>query len=162
MADAVVSLSKNLHRDDPEPSELDDLTHAEMRLLYREASDTTRFAKVQQWKTLGAALILLGAIVTLKGYYPRAELLGHVLLFASIAVSAGAIYALAIYQAWQSTERSKLRHISTGFSGLARNVRGMKSRREANFFRYVLLTFMITGVVLGEVIVFLILTGMGR
>ena len=34
----------------------------------------------------------------------------------------------------------------------------VKSRREANFFRYLLLAFMVVGVVMGELIVFLVLT----
>ena len=40
------------------PSDLDESTHSEMRLLYRESVDTVLFAKAQQWKTVGATLLL--------------------------------------------------------------------------------------------------------
>ena len=101
----------------------------------------------------------VGALVALKAHYPRAELFGHILLIMSLVIGAGVIYVLAIYQVWQNTERGKLNAITARFSSLTHEVRGMKSRREANFFRYLLLGFMIAGVVMGEVIVFIALTG---
>ncbi len=159
MVGQVARLLDEEDHDELVASELDDLTHAEMCLLYRESTETVRFAKAQQWKTLGSSLILFAALVALNYLYPRAELFGNVLLIMSLAVSAGVIYVLAIYQVWQNTERGKLNAITARFSSLTHQVRAMKSRREANFFRYLLLSFMIAGVVMGEGIVFFVLTG---
>ena len=142
-----------------EASELDDLTHAEMRLLYSESAETIRFAKTKQWKTLGATLILFGSVLALDHVYPNAPGFGRVLMIMSLMIAGGAIYALAIYQAWQDTERGKLNAITRRFSSLTHVIRAMKSRREANIFRYMLLTFLIAGVVMGEVIVLMVLTG---
>lgn len=140
-------------------SELDERTHAEMRLLYSESTETIRFAKTKQWKTLGATLILFGSVLTLDHFYPSSRAFGHLLMVMSLMIAGGAIYALAIYQSWQDTERGKLNAITRRFSSLTHTIRSMKSRREANIFRYLLLTFLIAGVVMGEVTVLMVLTG---
>lgn len=140
-------------------SPLDERTHAEMRLLYQESTETIRFAKTKQWKTLGATLLLFGSVLILNYVYPASQGFSHVLMVMGLMVAGGAIYALAIYQAWQDTERKKLNAITRHFSSLTHRVRGIKSRRDANIFRYMLLTFLISGVVMGEVIVLMVLTG---
>src|SRR3546814_979199 len=52
------------------PSELDDLTHAEMCMLYRESADAIRFAKAHQWKSLGATLLVFAGMMTLGRLVP--------------------------------------------------------------------------------------------
>ena len=156
---AAANYSHNAELDGLEVSTLDDLTHAEMRLLYRESVETIRFAKTKQWKTLGATLLLLGGVLVLDHAYPNPPSFGRVLMIISLMISGGAVYSLAIYQAWQHTERDKLNAITRHFSTLTHRVRAIKSRREANVFRYMLLTFLIAGVIMGEVIVLMVLTG---
>ena len=49
-----------------EPSELDEATHAEALVLYRDSQDNIRFSKGLQWKTLGGALAII-ALLGLAG-----------------------------------------------------------------------------------------------
>ena len=44
-------------------SELDELTHAELLMLYQDSAVSVRFARERQWKLVGAALLLFPAIV---------------------------------------------------------------------------------------------------
>ena len=46
-------------------SELDDLTHAELLMLYQDSTVSVRFARERQWKLVGAALLLFAAIVAI-------------------------------------------------------------------------------------------------
>jgi hypothetical protein len=64
----------------------------------------------------------------------------------------GALFILIIYQFWQQTELAKLQTAGTHFSSLYRKIRGIKSSREANVHRYILLAFMIGIIVLGAVV----------
>ncbi|MDJ0611515.1 MAG: hypothetical protein QNJ67_21255 [Kiloniellales bacterium] len=136
-----------------EESTLDDRSHAEMLTLYRESADTIRFAKSQQWKSLGATLLIFGALMVIAAYNASNLHLVRGMVAISLLLSAGSIYALVIYQVWQNTERQKLRAISGNLSSLLRDVRALKPRLEANIFRYLLLTFMLVTVVLGNTVV---------
>ena len=44
-------------------SSLDDNTHTELCLLYKEATTTLRFAKYFQWWTVGSTLLVFGAFI---------------------------------------------------------------------------------------------------
>ena len=136
-----------------EESTLDDRSHAEMLTLYRESADTIRFAKAQQWKSLGATLLIFGALMVIAAYNASNLYLVRGMVAISLLLSAGSIYALVIYQVWQNTERQKLRAISENLSSLSRDVRALKPRLEANIFRYLLLTFMLVTVALGNAVV---------
>ena len=140
------------------PSPLDDKTHSELCLLYRESADSVRFAKAQQWKSLGATLVIYAALMVIAGFNPKAELFVKFLLVASFLVGAGSIYALVIYQVWQNTERAKIRAVARNLSSLAREIRALKPMREANVLRYTLLAFMIISVLLGNAVVLFELT----
>ena len=72
----------------------------------------------------------------------RDELFVKTAIGVSFAFSAGAIYALSIYQSWQATEREKARKILERFSSLATEIHRIKSRIEANIHRYILFAFM--------------------
>lgn len=135
-----------------EASSLDDLTHAEMRTLYRESADTIRFAKSQQWKSLGAALLIFGSLMVVAAFNAENLNLVRALIAISVLLSIGAIYALVIYQIWQNTERLKLRTISETLSSLSRDVRALKPQLEANIFRYMLLAFMIITIAIGNAV----------
>ncbi|MFT5485534.1 MAG: hypothetical protein ACI9JL_000343 [Paracoccaceae bacterium] len=157
MADNEDSLEDET-RFEIEPSELDETTHAESLILYRDSQDNIRFAKSLQWKTLGGSL----AIFALLGFAAlngnRQE--GHLktLIVISWAISAGAIYAICILQSWQNTEREKLRKIVGEFSNMFRAVYRIKSRTEANIHRYILLSFMAITMLLGNYVLAKMLT----
>lgn len=133
-----------------EPSELDETTHAESLILYRDSQDNIRFAKSLQWKTLGGALAIFALLgfAGMNGEYKEAY--QKTLIVISWAISAGAIYAICILQSWQNTEREKLRKIVGEFSNMFSAVYRLKSRTEANIHRYILLAFMAITMLLGN------------
>jgi hypothetical protein len=140
-----------------EPSELDELTHAEMLELYRASTETTRFAKHQQWGTLAGILGLFVLLGVVGDYASKAGFLFKLCIIISLVLSVVGIYSLVIYQFWQNAEREKMNLIAERFSNLTRHIRGLVTERERNFHRYVLLFFMIASIILGNwlLIVFL-------
>jgi hypothetical protein len=134
------------------PSELDELTHAEMRMLYRESADSIRFAKAHQWKSLGAILLVFAAMIFLARTVPGNTTLTNFLIAISFLSSSAVIYMLVLYQVWQNTEREKLRDIAGHFSSFSQFTRAIKSSREANVHRYTLLFFMIGAILLANVV----------
>ncbi|MGH6947548.1 MAG: hypothetical protein ACREDZ_09490 [Kiloniellales bacterium] len=144
------------------PSPLDEPTHREMLSLYEESAHTIRFAKSQQWKTLGSTLLTFLALIAICYLFSREVVLAQGVAFSTFLVSACAIYALAIYQTWQNVEREKLRRIAAQLSNLARDIRAVKSSLEANFHRYILLTFMVFAIIGGNVVVVMALSPLYR
>jgi hypothetical protein len=124
-------------------SDLDEKTHAEMLMIYRECADSVRFAKSQQWTTTGGTLAIFVILGVLGQFGPHYGFMIQAILIISMVVSGGTIYSLAIYQFWQQAERGKLNMISDRFSNVLRDVRGYLPPREANVHRYILLFFMI-------------------
>lgn len=147
--------SRNEREFSNEPSSLDDNTHAEMRLLYDESAETIRFAKRFQWWTVGSTLLVFAGIVALTKIIPHHEKFAHNMVGAVIVLAMGCVLTLVIHQSWQHTEMAKIDEIEKNFSTLFARVRGIKSRREANIHRYLLLLFMIVTVVIGAVFTYL-------
>ena len=141
-------------------TELDEATHAEMLMLYSESADSIRFAKTQQWKSVGATLLIFAGMMAVAHLTAANVTLVKVIVVMSFLVSAAAIYALALYQAWQNTEREKLREIAKVFSNLFVKIRTIKSRREANVHRYTQLAFMILSILIGNAILIMNLQGL--
>lgn len=136
------------------PSSLDELTHAELRVLYDESSDAVLFAKAQQWRTVGSTLVLYAVLIALAQFVVRDPALLRGLQAIVIIASPAAVVILIFYQSWQYAEQRKLEAIADDFSNFFREVRGIKSRLEANIHRYVLLLFMVIIVALGAVVTF--------
>jgi hypothetical protein len=137
------------------PTAVDEQTHAELLLLYRESTDTVRFAKHLQWWTLGSTLLAFGGIILLGKYVGANISYANQLTGAVILVTMGVIFTLVVYQFWQHNELRKVEEISHHLSNLFIKVRRLKSRREANIQRYLLLIFMISTVVLGAILAYL-------
>ena len=131
------------------PTSVDERTHAELIHLYRESADSIRFAKSQQWKTLGTSLLTFGALLIIREAFRDNIWFMKAMFTVSILLAGAAIYTLVIYQVWQNTEREKIAKISAHFSSLSREIRAIKSDRESNVFRYILLVFLIAGVLIG-------------
>lgn len=144
------------------PSELDDLTHAEMCMLYKESADSIRFAKAYQWKSLGATLLVFAGLIALAQLVPGNATVTNLIIAVSFLCSCAVIYILALYQVWQNTEREKLRDIAGHFSSFSQFNRAIKSSREANVHRYTLLFFMIAAVVLANVLLVLVVSPLYR
>jgi hypothetical protein len=141
-----------------EPSNLDEATHAESLVLYRDSQDNIRFAKGLQWKTLGGTLAIF-ALIGFAGFNSdHHEGYLKTLIVISWAISAGAIYAICILQSWQNTEREKLRKVVVQLSNLFRAVYRIKSKTEANVHRYILLGFMAITMLIGNYVLATVFT----
>ena len=129
-------------------SELDERTHAELLMMYREAAESIRFSKKMQWTTLGlGSLVQAGLMVFAEYAYLRMHIMVPATIIACAMVTAGAVYILIVHQMLQNMERLKLREISKHLSNLSRNVRSLRAPLEAAFHRYTLLMFMIIGLI---------------
>ena len=145
------------------PSELDDLTHAEMCMLYRESADSIRFAKAHQWKSLGAILLVFAGMIALSRLAsPDNAMLTNLVIAISFLCSSAVIYMLVLYQVWQNTEREKLRDIASHFSSFSQFTRAIKSSREANVHRYTLLVFMIGAILIANMMLVLTVSPLYR
>lgn len=140
------------------PSELDELTHAEMCMLYKESVDSIRFAKAYQWKSLGATLLVFVGLVWFAELVPNNAAIVNLIIAISFLCSCAVIYMLALYQVWQNTEREKIRDIAGHFSNFTKFNRAIKSSREANVHRYTLLVFMIFATLLGNMMLVLVVS----
>ncbi len=131
------------------PSDLDERTHNELLMLYEECANSIRFAKSQQWHTLGASLLtLLGVLLVAHLAGRRAEAYMNVSIILCTLIAAGSIYIMIAYQLRQNAERQKIKEISHHFSNLLRRVRSITPTWEERFYRYTLLLFMISAVLM--------------
>lgn len=134
------------------PSQLDELSHAELRLMYDRSSQALLFAKNIQWRSVGASLLVFGALIALSFYGSSNKYLLSVLGIFTILLACGVIFVLAMYQFWQFNEIKRIVEIERHFSTLYRQIRDIKSTREGNAHRYTLLLFMCIVVILGAFI----------
>src|SRR5262245_37664142 len=132
-------------------SELDELTHAEMLMLYHEAVKSSRLGKVQQWRSMAIGVAAIFGLGVLGAHVPEDEFLFWLVQFLAVIIGLAAVYLIVFYQFWQNTERDKLIRIMSRFSNLSQSIRGMSSGREASLRRFVILGFMIS-VILGSVV----------
>jgi hypothetical protein len=140
------------------PSELDELSHAELRMLYRESTETMRFVKNLQWRTVGSTLMAYAGIVVISSMADANRALTDSLMAISILLCVGVLFTLVIYQFWQHNEGSKIDMMNKQFSSLYSKVRARKSRLEGNIHRYLLLFFMIVTIILGVTVTHLALS----
>lgn len=130
------------------PTALDDRTHIEILNLIHESSRAILFAKAQQWKTVGATLLVFLVTVGLARYVsdnPRYINFLEVMIFLA---TPAAIMILIMYQFWQQSELAKLQAAGMHLSSLYRKIRRIKSGREANVHRYIIFLFMVGVIVL--------------
>ncbi len=130
-----------------EPSELDEMTHLELRTMHRSASMAILFAKLIQWVTVGMSMIIFSTAIFVDRVASPNHPLDNLLSVAIILLVCGAIFVLFMYQMWQFNEIKRLRVIESRFSTLCRRVNNIESRREKNVERYTMLAFMISAVV---------------
>jgi hypothetical protein len=128
-------------------SELDERTHAEMLMLYHEAVKTSRFGKVQQWRSMAIGVASIFGLGVLGAHVPEDDFLFRLAQFLAVLIGLAAVYLIVFYQFWQNTERDKLIRIMSRLSNLSRSIRGMSSAREASLRRFVTLGFMILVIV---------------
>lgn len=144
-------------RNELEPSTLDQLSHAEACALYAESTETLRFIKGHQWKTVGATLLVDLGLVFIAGFVDADISLTNKFMGITILLAASAMFTLIIYQFWMHNEARKIDLIANQLSNFFRRIRAVKSPREGNLHRYTLLSFMIITLFFGAVVVHLAL-----
>lgn len=137
------------------PSTLDNHTHAELRLLYEESTETLRFVKNHQWKTVGATLLVFFALIFVAGFVDADAQLARQFMGITITITCAAIFMLVLYQFWTHNEQNKINHMQPHMSSLFADIRALKSKREGNIHRYVILSFMTIVIILGALVVHL-------
>ncbi len=130
------------------PSELDELTHAELLCLYRDTQENIRFSKLIQWRTTGGTLAAFVIVVLLARFYGKTGDMTRILTMLTFVVGATSIYMLIIFQSWQGIEREKIQLILGNLSSLARDVYNTKSELAANIERFILLGVMCAAVLI--------------
>jgi hypothetical protein len=144
------------------PSELDDLTHAEFRLLYDEAARNILFAKRQQWHMLEYFTVLALTLVGLGIAMPfAADVARFVAGFISF-VAVITLVVLVMLQNWQGSEHAKILYVVHDFSNFVRSARRRKSRLVSDIHRYFMLAAMMIYVVVLDVVVFRLFADLGK
>ena len=134
------------------PSDLDEITHAELRLMHERSSEAILFAKNIQWRSVGASLLVFGALIAIAFFGSADKSLVKLLGVLSILLACGVIFVLVMYQFWQFNEIGRIVEVERYFSSLYLKIRDIKSQREGNLHRYALLLFMIIVVVTGALV----------
>ena len=120
------------------PSELDELTHREVSLIYDDATRTILFAKGIQWKAVASSLLMFLVVIGLVKYISHAVDYVNIMRISVIFTSMAAILLLIIFQFWQHTEAQKLSAIEKLFSSAFRDIRKKKSILESSIHRYII------------------------
>lgn len=131
------------------PSDLDEMTHREIGILYEDTTRTIRFAKGVQWKAVSSSLLIFLVIIALAKYISAAESFIATLKIALLMTAMASISLVAIFQFWQYAESQKIVSMEALYSSAFRAIRKKKSKLEANIHRYIILIFMIGAVVMG-------------
>ena len=140
-----------------QPSELDELTHAELRLMYDKASDAVLFAKRIQWLAVGGAVLVCGGFTTFAILTRLRSSIATMFGISTILLTCGVILVLIMYQLWQFNEISRIVKIEEQFSTLYSKIRDVSSRREGTIQRYTLLFFMCAMVILSTAVALIVL-----
>ncbi len=140
------------------PSELDESTHAELRVLYQDSGMSIRFARERQWKLVGGTLLLFAATVAVPELVDISTFATKGLVLASFLIGAGAIYLLIVYQVWQNTELRRMQEIGARFSNIFIQLGGAEAAREGRLHGYIVLFFMVALIVLGNALAVLLMS----
>ncbi|HEX6958995.1 MAG TPA: hypothetical protein VF194_13500 [Ferrovibrio sp.] len=143
-------------------SELDELTHAEYRLLYDEAARNVLFAKRQQWRVVEYFTLLALALVALGAALPFAADVARFVAVFLVIVGAVSVAVLAMLQIWQGREQAMMAYLVGDLSNFARHALRYKPRLSGNIHRFIILAAMMLYVVILDVVVFRLLADIGK
>ena len=130
-------------------SDLDEMTHRELGLIYADSTRTILFSKSIQWKSVASTLILFAALIALAKYVSHGAQFVMVLKISAISLAMAAIFMVVLFQFWQHSEGRKLTNIESAYSNLFRRIRKLRSKREADIHRYLILLFMAATIIIG-------------
>jgi hypothetical protein len=145
-----------------EPSSLDDLTHAEYRLLYDEAARNVLFAKGRQWRVLEYFTLLVVAMLAIGIVMPFAPDMARFVSGFLGLVGAALIAVLLMLQTWQGREHAKMAYLVSDLSNFARTARRLKPKTSSDVHRYIILGVMVLYVVVLCMVAVRLLSDIGR
>jgi len=145
-----------------EPSELDDTSHGEYRLLYDVAARNVLFAKRQQWRMLEYFTLLGLALVALGIALPFAADVRRFIAGFLMFVGAVSVAVIVMLQLWQKSEHAKMAALTAEFSNFARAALRRKGKLVSDIHRYFILLVMLLYVVVLDVVIVRLLSDLGR
>ncbi len=132
-------------------SSLDDLSHAEYLMLYRESGENLLFAKRQQWATLAYLSMAYVGIYLIAKANPYDPKFLNYLTACSFILTVFAISIEIFLQFWQINEKRKIREIANGLSNSSQRIRSLKSRGESDVHRYIMLFMLMAYILMAEI-----------
>ncbi|WP_374465816.1 hypothetical protein [Ferrovibrio sp.] len=144
------------------PSELDETTHAEFRMLYEIAAQNVLFAKRQQWRMVEYFTLLGLALVAIGTAMPFAPDVARFVSGFLIFVGAVSVTVIVMLQSWQGNEHAKMAYLVGDFSNLARSALRRKPKLSSDLHRYFILLVMLLYIVVLDVVIFRLLGDIGR
>ena len=81
-------------------STLDEQTHNELNMLYAESTETLRFVKSHQWRTVGSTLLTYGGLILIAVVVKADAALINKLEAITILLATSVVFTLIIYQFW--------------------------------------------------------------
>ena len=145
-----------------EPSQLDDATHAEYRLLYDAAARNVLFAKRQQWRVVQYFTLIALALVAIGIATPFAPDVARFVAGFLTVVGVGSLGVIVMLQSWQGNEHAKMSYLANDFSNFARSALRRKPRLSGDIHRYLMLLMMLLYIVVLDVVVVRLLLDMTR
>jgi len=125
-----------------EPSQLDEMSHNELGLVYNDATRTIIFAKGIQWRAVASTMIIFFVLGAAPHIVPITEDFTSLLKIGVIIFAMAAVFMLIVFQLWQHTEGQKIAAIELQYSNTFRMVRRKKWKLEADIHRYAILILM--------------------
>jgi hypothetical protein len=144
------------------PSELDEATHAEYRLLYDSAARNVLFAKRQQWRVVQYFTLIALALVAIGIATPFAPDVARFVAGFLTVVGVGSLGVIVMLQSWQGNEHATMGYLANDFSNFARNALRRKPRLSGDIHRYLMLLMMLLYIVVLDVVVVRLLLDMTR
>jgi hypothetical protein len=144
------------------PSELDDITHTEFRLLYDAAARNILFAKRQQWRVVEYFTLIALALVAIGIAVPFAPDVSRFVAGFLSFVGAASLGVVAMLQSWQGNEHAKMTYLANDFSNFARTALRRKPKLSGDIHRYLMLLLMLLYIVVLDVVVVRLLLDIAR
>lgn len=145
-----------------QPSDLDETTHAEYRMLFEEGGRNILFAKRQQWRVLEYFTLLSLSIVAICALAPAAAVIARFLAYFLLFAGAAMILTLGMLQVWQFGEGRKREALTIAFSSSARTVLRRRGSLSRDIHRFAILLILLLLVVVTDLAAFRILLDLGK
>jgi len=145
-----------------QPSDLDEATHAEYRMLFEEGGRNILFAKRQQWRVLEYFTLLSLSIVAICALTPVAANIARFLAYFLLFAGAAMILTLGMLQVWQFGEGRKREALTQALSSNTRTILRRRGSLSRDIHRFAILLILLLLVVVTDLATFRILLDIGK